>query len=151
MRCHPASSTTPPHGRHQSMSIGAMNAVWKSDLEGTCHRFVLLALADRADDDGYCWPGVTNLMDKTGLSRSAVKRSIRHLEGLNLLSRAPRFTSEGDQDTNMYRINLELLQKMERLGSTPDPSRSEHAKYFACSQRGGSTQTLPPGAGTAAE
>jgi hypothetical protein len=110
------------------MSIHVMNAAWKSDLEGTCHRFVLLALADRADDDGYCWPGISNIMDKTDLSRTAVKRSIRHLETLNLLERAARFTSCGDRDSNMYRINVELLRKMER--ASPTPEESEHAKYF---------------------
>lgn len=123
------------------MSIDVMNAVWKSTLEGTCHRFVLLALADRADEDGYCWPGITNIMDKTDLSRSSVKRSLRHLEAEQLLSVAPRFTKEGDRDSNMYLINVELLRKMER--PRRDPAVSEHSKHFPSSKPGGFCEDRP--------
>jgi hypothetical protein len=123
------------------MSIDAMNAVWRSTLEGTPHRFVLLALADRADDEGYCWPGIANIMDKTDLSRSSVKRSIRHLEASNLLQRAPRFTIDGDRDSNMYQINVELLLKMARPRT--QPGMSEHSRYFPSSQGGGATQDPP--------
>lgn len=91
------------------MSIHVMNLVWSSTLERPSHRFVLLALADRADDEGYCWPGVQSVAQKTGLSPSTVRRVYLDLERAKLLLRIERWTTNGDRDTNGYWINLEAL------------------------------------------
>ena len=40
------------------MSIKRMNAVWNLSKQSGSALLVLLALADRADDDGFCWPGL---------------------------------------------------------------------------------------------
>jgi hypothetical protein len=57
-----------------------MGQVWKLDLP-VPEKFVLLALADHAHDDGTrCFPGVAYLAWKTGYSERQVQRMLRHLE-----------------------------------------------------------------------
>lgn len=121
------------------MSVEVMAAAWRSDIEGPTHRFVLLALADRADDDGFCWPGIANLAVKTGLSTSSVKRSIRYLEAESVLRRAPRWTTAGDQTSNMYQIDVPLL-RARRAAEAPDEP-SEHEQHFRSTAGGGVTVT----------
>jgi DNA-binding transcriptional ArsR family regulator len=75
-----------------------MSAVWKLDLEPT-RKFVLLALADRADDEGVCWPGVASLTRKTGLSERTVRKCLLVLNetGHLVVQKQPGFT-------NTYRV-----------------------------------------------
>lgn len=120
------------------MSIDVMNLVWRSTLEGSSKRFVLLALADRADDDGYCWPGVKTLVEKTGLSERTVHRVISELAASRLLLREERRTQRGGSDTNGYWINLEALQGMQR------PRKSTRGRHPLAATGGGAMVT-PPG------
>lgn len=96
------------------MSIHVMNLVWRSTIEGSSRRFVLLAIADRADDDGYCWPGVQNIVDKTGLSTRTVDRARKSLEEDRILLQEARQTEKGGRDTNGYWINIRALEAMQR-------------------------------------
>ncbi len=103
-----------------------MDAAWDSALEGSTHRFVLVAIADIADDAGYCWPSIRRLAAKTGLSDSSVKRSIRHLEGLAILARMPRWTSAGDQTSNGYRVNVGLLRSLKAAPPEAEDDDEQH-------------------------
>lgn len=47
-------------------------------------RYVLVALADNADSQGKCWPSRKAIIDKTGLSRSTVYRSLDALAAAGL-------------------------------------------------------------------
>lgn len=56
------------------MSIKAMTRVWdNSKLKGSA-LLLLVALADNADDDGICWPGINFLAGKIRMSARQVKR-----------------------------------------------------------------------------
>lgn len=100
-----------------------MNLVWGSTLKGSSKRFVLLALADRADDEGYCWPSVASICAKTGLCERTVDSVRKGLESDRLLLQETRWRSRGDRDTNGYWINLDALKRMQR----PEPStRGKH-------------------------
>jgi predicted transcriptional regulator len=43
-------------------------------------KLVILALAERADDGGTCWPSLTHLAEMTGLVRSTVALALIGLE-----------------------------------------------------------------------
>lgn len=64
-----------------------MNSAWtRTDL--TAHqKIVLLALADRADEKGMCWPSIGWLVSRTSMSERGVQKTIRTLEELGLLER----------------------------------------------------------------
>lgn len=57
-----------------------MSAIWDGGPTGATHRFVLIALADNANDDGECWPSVATISRKTGICVRSVRLSLRHLE-----------------------------------------------------------------------
>lgn len=63
-------------GQAEKVSLDLMNLVWPMPLPSV-QKFVLLALADRADDDGKkCFPSVKWIMERTSLSERTVQRAI---------------------------------------------------------------------------
>ena len=62
------------------MSIKLMSAVWQHAPVKGGQLLVLLALADHADDNGLCWPGVPSLAKKSRLTERQVQRILRKLE-----------------------------------------------------------------------
>jgi DNA-binding transcriptional regulator YhcF (GntR family) len=77
-----------------------MSKVWDSEKVFGMDKFVLLAIADNAWDDGTnSWPSVTTIMKKCGIARSTVQRCMRNLEALGLLDTTQRFGT-----SNMYRV-----------------------------------------------
>jgi Helix-turn-helix domain len=59
------------------MSVKVMTQVWK-DRRPTSHSelLALLALADWADDDGYCWPSIGGLSQKARIDERTTQRII---------------------------------------------------------------------------
>jgi Helix-turn-helix domain len=62
------------------MSIKVMTEVWESSNTKGGARLVLLALADYANDEGYCHPGVERLALKSALTERNVQFILRDLE-----------------------------------------------------------------------
>lgn len=62
------------------MSIKVMSEVWDKSQHKANPLLTLLALADNANDDGYCWPGIEKIAKKTRVSSSTVIRCIKKLE-----------------------------------------------------------------------
>lgn len=63
-----------------AMSVIRMSAVWKESQHKANDLLLLLALADAANDEGYCWPSVDTLAEKTRIHRSTVLRAAKRLE-----------------------------------------------------------------------
>lgn len=68
------------------MSIRIMSLVWELSLPDS-DKLVLLALADCANDDGYCWPGMATLARKCSKGERTVQYALRQLEKDGHLSR----------------------------------------------------------------
>lgn len=82
------------------MSIEVMSWVWKKSKATGTDKFVLLAIADNAWDDGSnAWPSVSTISRKTGLSIRTVQRCIQNLQDLGELS---AFDRPGH--SNLYRV-----------------------------------------------
>ena len=90
------------------MSDAAKSWAWKQMIHPTA-KSVLHALADPADEDGYCFPNIGTLMAKCCLSRPTVKRMLAKLEAapLKLLAKTPRHTTAGRQTSNLYQLQLD--------------------------------------------
>ncbi|WNB74560.1 helix-turn-helix domain-containing protein [Methylomonas koyamae] len=65
---------------------------------------VLVALADYADDDGYCFPGYSSLIDKTKLSRSALAKTLGILEGAGFFQKKPHASIGEGRKVNTFRM-----------------------------------------------
>lgn len=61
------------------MSIKVTNWVWARSESRNGARLVMLALADRADDNGFCWPSIDDLAERTRLSPRSVQKGIATL------------------------------------------------------------------------
>ena len=88
------------------MSIRAMTWAWQAPLP-PAPKFVLLALADIADDEGVCWPGHRSLAAKCSVTIRTVQRIIAGLEASGLLLVEPRYRNDGSRSSNQYRLPIE--------------------------------------------
>lgn len=62
------------------MSLKTMNAVWEKSAQEGNKLLILLALADNANDLGFCFPHIDFLIRKTRLSKATVLRNLQALE-----------------------------------------------------------------------
>jgi hypothetical protein len=60
------------------MSVRVMTLVWELDLPDS-EKIVLLALADCANDEGHCWPGINALKRKCSKSDRTIQLAIKML------------------------------------------------------------------------
>ncbi|QIB32647.1 helix-turn-helix domain-containing protein [Ancylobacter pratisalsi] len=88
------------------MSVEAITWSNKRRAGSAGAKLVLLALANYADEDGYCYPSQATLADVTEMSRDSISRHIKTLESLGLLEREPRFDKKGRRTTDMVRLLL---------------------------------------------
>ena len=89
------------------MSIAAMNWAWQLRLKPTI-KFVLMALADAADDDGYCWPSISTLANKTCMESRSVQRILKTLRENNLIQVKAQFRNDGSATSNKYKLALKM-------------------------------------------
>lgn len=68
------------------MSVRVMTAVWDIDLPDS-EKIVLLALADSANDEGWCWPSMATLARKCSKTDRTVQHAIRDLCAAGHLTR----------------------------------------------------------------
>lgn len=81
---------------------------WAYDLNlPSPRKFVLVALADFADENGSCYPGQGRLMKMTGLGERAVRNSLAKLEDEGLIERMARYQG-GHRITDRYRLMMHV-------------------------------------------
>lgn len=68
------------------MSVRVMSLVWALELPDS-QKIVLLALADSANDEGHCWPGMKSLTAKCSKSERTIQGVIKELVDAGHLTR----------------------------------------------------------------
>jgi hypothetical protein len=145
------------------VSVRAIAAVFECSNLPPVPRLVLLALADHADHDGYAWPAIDRLAQKTGLHRRTVKRSLDEAVLAGELRRTT--TGGGRHVTTVYQVLLAvdispdfstkggtapLFQDAKGWRSVPkrvalSTKKRPHKELTIIEPRGGSTATeFPP-------
>lgn len=74
------------------MSTMIMAACWPLAMS-PAQKAVLISLADQANDDGVCWPGVATIAKRTCLSERAVQDAIAWLQTVGVVFREYRINS----------------------------------------------------------
>lgn len=100
------------------MSIRQMNSAWDAECRSHTAKLVLVALADNANDSGVCWPSITSIAKKCGLSRQSVLDQIEHLEADKMIS-----VSRGEKGkSNRYSMTIPVnsIDQSTPLTSQPD-------------------------------
>ncbi|MGY2892511.1 helix-turn-helix domain-containing protein [Deinococcus sp. UYEF24] len=123
------------------MSIKVMTEVWGSSQATGTKRLMMLALADHANDEGCCFPGISSLALKCKISERNAQLVLRDLEESGELI-TERGT--GRRNTNMYwvfppgtvaRLLLELPVQLERVKSSDErvkiSAQLERVKFSA--------------------
>jgi len=80
-----------------------MSRVWDSADSSLGELLVFLALADHANDKGFCWPGVEGLAKKSRLSERQTRYILRNLEKKGYIR---TLIQQGPRGCNMYEITL---------------------------------------------
>ena len=98
-----------------------MSLVWDSTVPAP-ERFTLLALADRADEEGVCWPSVPTLARKCATGERTIQRHLATLQSLGVIEVERRLGHR-----SLYRIDLDALRAAAQECSTtpPHPRQSD--------------------------
>ena len=72
---------------------------WATDSEvgSSTTKFILLLLANKADENFSCYPPIRALMAESDAGRSTVMRALKELEASGFITREPQFRSPAIQ------------------------------------------------------
>ncbi|MBS1674100.1 MAG: helix-turn-helix domain-containing protein [Actinobacteria bacterium] len=87
------------------MGYKALHWAWELPLKST-DKFVLIALADLADEKHSCYPGQKALAAMTGASEVTVRRAIARMEEQGLLTREERRNEAGYKSSDRYFLQV---------------------------------------------
>lgn len=105
------------------MSVKASSWAWSLKTVSGQELLVLLALADAANDDGYCWPSQAEIADKARQVDRTVRRHVASLtqKGLVRVETRMRRGWGNGRSSNGYYLNLEMSDADVLAGQTqPD-------------------------------
>jgi GntR family transcriptional regulator len=90
---------------------------WRMTGISSTQKFVLLALAKRADDDGEdSFPFLSTIAQDCCLAKRTARDAITALIGFELVVKEPRYRGDGSNTSNHYRLNLNKT----RVGNVVD-------------------------------
>lgn len=110
------------------MSFQAMAWAVKQSPHKPQEKFVLIMLANYANESGQCWPKVKRIAHDTGLSSDTVRRSIKGLVEQGMIETEERF-----KDGVQLPHRITLLE-----GTSQGQGVYADSEGGTCSQRGGS-------------
>lgn len=95
------------------MSIQALNWVLKQDwIENSGAKFVLMILANYADEDGVCYPSQSTIARLTAMSERTVRNHLTWLaDDAKVITRSLRRAPGGFRSTDVYQLNLRPRSK----------------------------------------
>lgn len=89
------------------MSNEAIAWAYKQKIQNPARKFLLVALADFADEAWSCYPGQERLGEMTGQSVSTVRRHLNWLEESGYITRTRRFDAKGHRTSDRFVLNHE--------------------------------------------
>jgi hypothetical protein len=96
------------------MSIKLMTKAWELDLKSN-EKLVLIAMADHANDDGDCYPSVTKMAVKCGMTRQGVIGIINRLISYGYVKKESRLRDNGSQTSNLYTLDLDGVNTVDSV------------------------------------
>jgi hypothetical protein len=120
------------------MSIDASRWAWTQQITPS-QKIVLLSLADRADEEGYCYPSVKRLELDCSMTRRTIQRNLSELEALKLIERKSRFTGSGQTSNDFFLIGI-----IDRHGETKSQGNRSGRRKPVKSMDSDRTPPAPP-------
>lgn len=84
------------------MSHRAVTWAYDQDIQPSAAKFVLVTLANYADEHGYCYPSQSRLADDTGQSERTVRTHLAALEAAGVIRRERRFDKAGHRTSDAF-------------------------------------------------
>lgn len=100
------------------MSWEALAWAKDSDIAQPVAKFILVLLANKADENFSCYPSIRTLVAESGAGRSTVLRALSYLEMHGFVTRRPQFHDSGARRSTRYYLNHPQAQG---LPPSPDP------------------------------
>jgi hypothetical protein len=111
----------------------AMKWAYQQKLGGPT-KSVLLALVNRTDSAGKCWPSIATLADDSGFSQRTVKRSLEALVAAGLVTRRPQYNTLG-RTSNMYTVKVPQAPTYGLTGPNPQAPQAQEVVKDEVRQR----------------
>lgn len=89
------------------MSYRATHWAWEAELP-TLQKFVLVALADMADEEDSCFPGRKRIAAMVGSSVRSVSRALGELEAAGFIIREQRRAADGYRTSDRYWLQVRV-------------------------------------------
>ena len=103
------------------MSWGALAWATESEVGSSAAKFILILLANKADENFSCYPSIRTLMAESNAGRSTVLRALRDLETRGFISRRPQFHDSGARRSTRYYLNHPLAPHLSPGPDTGPP------------------------------
>jgi hypothetical protein len=99
-----------------------------------CRKLVLIALANRSDQYGKCWPSQDLLADECGVSVRALAHHLKALETDGFITRSTKHLGRGNGSRTAYVLSLDTLKNApaEIAGANNAPAENAPAKNVEC-------------------
>lgn len=127
------------------MSTIIMAACWPLQGMSPAQKSVLISLADQANDDGVCWPGISTIAKRTCLSERAVQEAIAWLQTVGLVFREYRFNTSTSYTITPGSFNPAAAPAKRKRGTGADGAPPADGAPGANGAPGGA-DGAPPGA-----
>lgn len=103
---------------------------WQKELPSPTHKFLLVALADMADEEHSCFPGQERIAQMIGTSVSTVRRTLKDLEEWGLITRERRRRDDGYRTSDRYFLQVAGTSPVKLTGnSSPVKEATSPVKY----------------------
>ena len=111
------------------MSISALNNAFKADIKKSSLKFILVAMADYANEEGEAYPSIQTLNNKTSLNRKTIIAGLMQLETLGYLKNTGKKVGRTNS-ISVWQITslVQQSQKGDSLVSSPKNGTSSSPK-----------------------
>jgi pyocin large subunit-like protein len=106
------------------LSNHAITWAYKQKIDSCGAKFVLVALADHANDDGFCYPRQSTLARMTAQSERTVRRHLKQLEEVGLIRREVRRWDDGKFKSDGYWLLAPQSALKPHAEDDPPPAKS---------------------------
>lgn len=100
------------------MSVKAMNHVWEKSKQTGAALLVMLAIADAANDDGFCWLGMAKLARKC---RQQPKNTRKYIQQAERDGELLVYERTHDDNPDLNHSNLYQITGLSGAATTPPP------------------------------
>lgn len=86
------------------MSVQALSWAFAQELPSSSVKLVLIALANRADEEGVCYPSIGWIAQMSSQSERTCQRAIAELIELGFIVKTTQYRDNGSQSSNVYQL-----------------------------------------------